>query len=517
MTTTSDQGQDEGYIYLRLSDFRDEDDGMTWEARAAELLEFAARIGADVPEANVRIENDLNGGGKTKGASAYKTPRKVKTPSGLITFRTNRPVFERTVLDLQAAGPRRKVLIVGDDTRITRDERDGLDLIDAARVSGCRVVAPDEDDEPNVMLDGGDQAKIDRFRDRISDARKFSADIGRKVRKGRRRWAGKSYQGGQRPYGYDVDPDTAEHQRKLIVNEAEAAVIRQAAKNILGLGISLKAIARDLRERDEPTVQGGAWSAKTLREVLIKPAVAGLTPKGRPPAKGQPDERPLIRGPWEPILDESTWRRLRDKLTDPDRRTNTGNANEPRWLLSGFATCGVCEGRLRVGGGRDRAPAYIGSECCHVRRNAEAVDRRIGELVIRRLSQPDAAGLLKPPPRPDVDTAGLRAELRKIGQGEAAIMRLVGEDPDREAAARRELARLAADRARINVQLAASDEPDPLPEFREGRPAEAVWAELGIARRRAVVQTLIESIVVKPTGRRGAGFDPGSLDVTPAA
>jgi hypothetical protein len=41
-----------------------------------------------------------------------------------------------------------------------------------------------------------------------------------------------------------------------------------------------------------------------------------------------------------------------------------------------------------------------------------------------------------------------------------------------------------------------------------------VWAELSIARRRAVVRTLIESVVIKPAGRRGQGFDPATVEVT---
>ncbi len=66
------------------------------------------------------------------------------TSAGIVEFRTNRPVFEAVVRELgQATGP--IVLLVGDDSRIARNERDGLDLLDAARVSGASVVAPDEE------------------------------------------------------------------------------------------------------------------------------------------------------------------------------------------------------------------------------------------------------------------------------------------------------------------------------------------------------------------------------------
>ena len=64
-------------IYLRQSDFRDENDE-TFEARKAELEEFAASLGLRVVW--VAIENDANGDGQAHGASAYKTPIKVLTP-----------------------------------------------------------------------------------------------------------------------------------------------------------------------------------------------------------------------------------------------------------------------------------------------------------------------------------------------------------------------------------------------------------------------------------------------------
>ena len=495
-------------IYLRLSDFRDEDDE-TFEARKAELEEFAASLGLRVVW--VAIENDLNGDGKPRGASAYKTPIKVTTPSGLVEFRTRRPAWQAVIRDYLLTGTA-KVLVVSDDSRLTRNERDGLDLIDAARVSHASVVAPDDDWEPRwILRDGGTEAEREALRDRINDARRYSADIAAKVRRGRRRWAGKSYQGGRRPYGYRVDTTTTQHQRNLILDQAEADVVRNAARDILDRAISLKAVARDLRERGEPTVTGTAWSAKTLRDILIKPAVAGLAVY-----RGE-----LRQAPWEPILDEPTWERLRNLLTDPARRTNTGRANEPRWLLSGFATCGAmitdeagrereCGGRTRVAGGRDRAPAYVGAECCHVRRNAQAVDALISDLVIARLEMDDLADLLRPLPRVHPDGEALRAERARLRKGRRSLMETFGlGDADAAATIRKWDKRLAG----IEAQLAVSDSPDPLPEFRTGELARAVWEGLPLPRRRAIVQLLLDGIVIRRAGRRGQGFDPDTIEV----
>ena len=102
------------------------------------------------------------------------------------------------------------------------------------------------------------------------------------------------------------------------------------------------------------------------------------------------------------------------------------------------------------------------------------MDAYVEGLAVARLSQPDVADLLRPPPRPGADAAGLRAEARKLRERKAGPARAVrGRDIDEAALAGG--VRVIRDRlAVIESQLAASDQPDPLAEFR------------GPARRRGV-------------------------------
>lgn len=489
-------------IYLRLSDFRDDDES-TFAERERELREFAADLGVTV--IRVAVENDLSATGRTRGASAFKTPKRVTTETGLLTFRTNRPVFERVVIDLQTGVA--DVLIVGDDSRIARNFRDGLDLLDAVRESGASAVSPDEYGEPHWFLtDGGSRSQVSAFQDRINDARRYSEEIAAKVAKGRRRWVGKSYQGGRRPYGYRVDVTAEQHARRLVIDETEADVLRTAADDALR-GIGLKSIARELNERHVPTVTteqlGTRWSAQTLRDTLLKPAIAGLAVKGDA----------LVPAPWPHIIDRPTWERLTDLLTDPARRTNNRRGASPRWLVSCFATCGVCGGELTVSGGRNRTAGYRGRACNHMRRNAERVDGFIGELIMRRLEQPDAADLLRPAPRANADEPKLRAQRRtilaRLDSQADMHMRGVLSDGALEAGQRAAAELLA----QIDAQLAATDEPDQLAEFR-GRPAREVWEALDVPHRRQIVQTLIESIVINRAERASRTFDPTLIDIT---
>ena len=107
------------------------------------------------------------------------------------------------LLDLQHGSG--LVLIVSDDSRISRDWRDGADLLDAVRVSKASVVAPDDDGEPRwILRKGGSNTERAAYQDRINAARQYSDDIAAKVHRGRVRWAGKSWHGGPRPYGFRV-------------------------------------------------------------------------------------------------------------------------------------------------------------------------------------------------------------------------------------------------------------------------------------------------------------------------
>jgi site-specific DNA recombinase len=481
-------------IYLRLSDFRDQDDE-TFEARKAELEEFAASQGLRVVW--VAIENDLNGDGRPKGASAYKTPLKVTTPSGMVEFRTDRPRWQQVIRDYLLTG-QAKVLVVSDDSRLARNERDGLDLIDAAKVSGASVVAPDENWEPRwILRDGGSDSEQEALRDRIADARRYSASVRAKVKMGRRRWAGKSYQGGRRPFGYQVQAGTEEHHRNLVQDEAEAREVRQAAHDLLHQ-VKLAAVLRGLNDRGVPTVTGAPWSTRTIRDMLLKAAVVGK----------QVRAGVLVEAPWEGILTEDTQNQLRDLLTDPDRRTNKGG-NEPKWLVSCFAECGVCHQQVKVGGaGRGRSPAYVGSACGHVRRTARAVDELITDLVLARLEEPDAADLLKPPPALVADADALRAERATLRRQRGALLAVFEGDSQAEATIKAKDARLS----QIETLLNTSSAPDPLEEFR-GQPARTVWEGLSIARRRAVVQVLLAQVVIDRAGRKGSAFDPETVKV----
>ncbi len=505
MTTTAD-------LYLRLSDFRADDEG-SFPLREAELRTRAAALGWTVNE--VIIENDLAEDGSRKPATAYKRQR-VTGGDGRPLMRYGRPVYRvlrpgwQQVLTNMGTGASRAVL-AEDLDRVARDPRDIEDLIDAVAACGGHAASM----SGSLLTNGGSSDQLAMARVMVTMAAKGSADTARRVTAGRARWAGQSYQGGKRPYGFEHDPKAPEHRKRLIVVPAEAKVIKDAAEDILGRGISLKAIARDLRDRREPTVTGTQWTASTLRDILAKPAVAGIAVHTRIVKDEETGEKRKVTtqypGAWPAILELNQWEKLRHLF---DSR-KTGTSPEPRWLVSGYATCGPCGAPVKCTGSAARR-AYTCTAHGHVRRNAAEVDKRVRAVVVERMSKDDAAGLLLPPPRPGVDAGAKRAEAKRLDAKAKRLTAMFTDDAITEAQYASGTKDIRARLAVIAAQLAAASAPDPLPEFRQGRPAAEVWDSMTLPRRRAVVKVLM-TVTILPAARKGRAFDPDSLAITPLA
>jgi hypothetical protein len=165
-------------------------------------------------------------------------------------------------------------------------------------------------------------------------------------------------------------------------------------------------------------------------------------------------------------------------------------------------------------------PGYTCRSGKHVVRDAAGVDKFVTKHVLERLSRPDAADLLTRDAGPDaaelhVRRAALDAELedwRRLAEaGEVS-------PPSFARAEKGILERLAdvdaaiGEASRGSVLAGVADAPDPA----------AVWADLDLDRRRAIVDTLV-SVTILP-GRKGrragwrAGesyFDESTVSVEP--
>jgi site-specific DNA recombinase len=480
--------------YLRLSDLRTEE---PFDKRKAKLLALGDSLGWTLHR--VIIENDMVRGkdGKLCPATAFKR-RKITTPSGRKELRVIRPGFRDELLaDLETG--RANALLAEDLDRVFRDPRDLEDFIDVAQE---HKVSARSLSGSLTFTNGGTDAEIDVARMMVTMANKQSRDTARRVREGRERNWGESYQGGRRPFGYAVAKDTKHLHRTLLIVPDESELIQKWANEILNQGVSLKAILREIRQNGIPSASGGEWNGRTLKQVLTKPTVAGLAAY-----KGQ-----LKPAPWPAILERDIWEKLCEKLSGPLADTSRGN--EPKWLMSGIAKCGICQDGTTVratGSGTLRGKTgYQCEKIAHLFRSIKHVDYLVEQIIIRHIDA-NAKDLLKPPVRKGLDISKLREEAKELHKRKATQIRLHREGliDDHELA---NTLREFKDRlTTIDSQIAACDEPDELAEFRD-KPAETVWKSLPLARRRAIVR-LLADVTILPSGRRGPGFDPDSVKV----
>jgi site-specific DNA recombinase len=202
------------------------------------------------------------------------------------------------------------------------------------------------------------------------------------------------------PYGYTYLPGHDGQPGRFVVNEAEAAVVRQMFAWLIEEQLSVYAITRRLTANWMPTRRRHpAWSAATVYKVLTNPVYAGThyynrtenapdpagqeaTSRRRPAKQPRRQRRPVqewIPVPWEPLISQAVFD-LATRQLQLNRERSPRKTRFP-YLLQGLLVCGYC-GR-RLGG---HAGVASGRYECTKRRTLEAPEWRCH---LRSVSQPD--------------------------------------------------------------------------------------------------------------------------------
>jgi hypothetical protein len=239
---------------------------------------------------------------------------------------------------------------------------------------------------------------------------------------------------------------------------------------------------------------------------LLNPRIAGLSVyRGEIVGKGR----------WDALVPEETWRAVRAILEDPARTPPRG----VRTLLGGLARC-PC-GNVVTG-----MPSHTGHHiyrCApatrdeafksgHVARQAAPVEEFIVKLVIARLTRADAAGLLVAPDG-GIDVAALREEAAAIRatQEEMARDRVLGLVTRAQVITANQVgdARLA----RIADELEEAARENVLAPLVAASNAKQVWDDMDLARKRAVIRTLMTITLRSPGRGARRAFDPATVKV----
>jgi len=289
----------------------------------------------------------------------------------------------------------------------------------------------------------------------------------------------------------------------VTLRPAEAAEVVSAAHRLLE-GVSVRELTQDLRRREVPTVEGGPWTTASLRRILARPRNAGIVVH-----KGV---RVEIDPTWKPILAEKVHDAVVRILKDPGRVTAPGNV--PRWLGSGIYRC-ACGGPMRVHGqGRYRCSRVALGEVNgigHTAIPASQADHVVEEVVLARICMPDALDLFVGQPD-DVDVTALLAEASTLRTRLSALAEDYADGVLTRAQLQAGTKRAEGRLREVDHQLARATGRSPLSPLIGARDVRAAWAKQPISTRRAIVDALIEVVVVRATP--GLAFDPTRVEIT---
>ena len=325
----------------------------------------------------------------------------------------------------------------------------------------------------------------------VAFANKSSMDTARRVaRKKLERAINGEGSSNFRPFGWNED--------RLTLNEPEAEILRQAASDVLE-GNGLFVICSRLNRAGVKTVRGSIWKTHAMRRVLTAPRMAGFAIyQGEllTDSAGQP-----IKGKWQPILDESTWRAVAEILSQrkPRRERSTGG------LLTGIARCGKCGTGLHIA--RKRGTWFYecrstdSGGCSGVGISGPKLEEQVETLLFAYLKDHEVSEDLPRFPGETrlTEIAGQIAELMeqyRTGLSGSVVFPLVRQLEAEQSGLRTEEARFTQRRHRKAITFPGA------------------WEDLDIFAKRAVIQSVIEAVVIRPVGRRGQ-YDPNRVDVVP--
>lgn len=392
--------------------------------------------------------------------------------------------YERLIADVEAGVI--QAIVSLDLDRLYRRPKDLEYLIDLAEKDGLLLATIGGD--ADLSTDSG--RLFARIKAAVAKAEMERKSARQKLMHEQRAAAGLPW-GDRRTFGFTLDHDP---------HPTEAPLVAEAY-GVLLAGGSLGSIAARWNDMGVTTSLGNQWNGPAVSQLLRNPAYAGLRAR-----LGE------VVGPakWKPIVEPEVWQAARVLLSSPERNLRPGSRARKHWL-TGIALCGSCPDRPALGSGQTfagKVPRYV-CKRCYRGRNLAALDDHITDLVVGRLSRPDAVELLIDTGRPDLtelreESARLQGRLdalaAEFAEGELDRSQLrTGTQLLKGKLAKIDAAMADSSRARIFQGVIGADD------------VAATFAGLSLARRRAIVSSLMK-IIVLPT-RKGARFDPADVRI----
>jgi site-specific DNA recombinase len=371
-----------------------------------------ARVSTDKQEREETVASQVDLLRQTAATRGYEIlPGNVFIDDGVSGTRLDRPALER-LRDLAAEGVFDVVLVTAPD-RLARRYAYQVVLVEELTRCGCEVVFVHQSlgaspEEQMLLQMQGVFAEYERalIHERTRRGQLFAA------RQGRVNW-------GNPPYGYTYVHKTPTTPQHLVVNEAEAEVVRQIYRWCVEEQLSSYAIHRRLTLQGVPRrkAKHGRWAQSSVIEILRDSIYKGEAYYNRTQAgdvrrpyglRGLKERHPgnsqgrtwRPQSEWIPVrvpalIDPETWDRAQEQLARNRERAQRNNTQHP-YLLRSLMVCGRC-GRRMVGtwsaqGGRYicalRYPRYAPGACTGRSLSATLLEASVWEHVKALLSDP---------------------------------------------------------------------------------------------------------------------------------
>ncbi len=267
---------------------------------------------------------------------------------------TGRPEFKKMLQDIKSSKDDVDYVLVFKLSRFGRNAADTLNSLQYMEDYGVNLLCV----EDNIDSAGASGKLIISVLASVAEIER--SNIQEQTMAGRQQKARDGlWNGGFAPYGYKLVPVDGQKSKMLVINDAEAELIKLIYKKYLG-GMGVGAVAKWLNENGytKTVRQNGTVpliSAHFVKGVLDNPVYAGKIAYGRRKTekiegtrnefhvvKQDKDDYKLYDGQHEAIIDEDTWYRVQVKRAKNAFKREKTHSLMHEHILSGLLRCPVC-------------------------------------------------------------------------------------------------------------------------------------------------------------------------------
>jgi site-specific DNA recombinase len=289
---------------------------------------------------------------------------------------SDRPAFQRLLNAALSPGRLFDIILIDDTSRLSRSQSESLTIIEKLKFAGLRVVfvsqGIDTDSEQSDV-----QMTVHGLVDSL-----YVKELAKKTHRGLESCALRGLHTGGRCFGYSTLAVGEGPSKRLVINETEAAVVREIFE-MFAAGQSLKKIAKYLNAKCVPSPRSksshrGTWCPSAIRAMLKRELYRGeivwnrskfLKVPGSNKRRSRPrpeSERKRFSAPELAIVSEDLWNKVQNRFKSVDgaRRSQGKLGLLPRsltspYLFSGLLKCGLCGSNLIIASGGGKKPKYV--------------------------------------------------------------------------------------------------------------------------------------------------------------